>query len=120
MKIIIGIVLALCVAYVGYLYFSPTAEAPTVASQNNVQKESITNQVQYACAEDKVLVAWFSDQTAKIALTEDKIFTLTQVSDDDSGTAFENKMDQMVFWVKDQSAFLEQNGTTTYSACRAL
>ena len=120
MKIIIGVATALCLTYLGYLYFSPIAEAPTVASQNNVQKESVTNQVQYTCAEDKVFVAWFKNTTAEIALTEDKIYTLTQVSDDDSGTAFENKTDQMVLWVKDQSAYLEQNGTTTYSACRAL
>ena len=123
MKIAIGIVLALVVAYFGYMYFTDTAEAPTkVPVTDAILTEAKFGQpVQYSCAEEKVLVVWFADKAAKVALTEDQTFTLEQISEDDeNGTKFANEGDQMVLSVKDQSAFLEQNGTTTYAGCRTL
>lgn len=122
--IIIGLVV-LVIAFFGYVYFKGTAEAPAtpVVTDPTVTttEDKFGDAVSYSCAEEKVLVAWFSEKSAKVALREDQIFTLPFISlDAEDNYKYADQGDKMVLWVKDQNAYLNQNGTTTYAGCRTL
>lgn len=122
-KIILVIVAVLVAAYFGYVYFKNTAEAPTVPTNTNtaVTEDKFGNAVSYSCANEKVLVAWFSEKAAKVALREDQVFALPFISlDAEDNYKYADQGDKMVLWVKDQNAYLEQNGTTTFAGCRTL
>ncbi|OHA18266.1 MAG: hypothetical protein A2664_02275 [Candidatus Taylorbacteria bacterium RIFCSPHIGHO2_01_FULL_46_22b] len=110
LKILITILIFVAIVF-GYVYFSNQTTTLT--------DTDFSDSVEYVCAEGKTLGAAFADGITRVSLSDKRVFTLEQVStDDESGTKFANDGDQIVFWVKDDSAFLEEVGATTYAGCR--
>lgn len=110
-KVFIVILLVVVAVAIALIYFPE--------STTTLKDAEFTESIHYTCAEGKILTASFAYGIARVALQDERVFTLEQVSvDHESGTKFANDGDQIVFWVRDGSAFLQEDGTTTYSGCR--
>lgn len=70
----------------------------------------------FACANEKGVKATFTSQQVSLALSSGREITLSQVTSA-SGARYANADQSFVFWNKGQTAFIEENGTTTYSNC---
>jgi membrane-bound inhibitor of C-type lysozyme len=82
---------------------------------------SFTKEVRYQCADNKYFSVGFADNDiVRVTLKGMKVSILGLSSvDDEDGTKYENPTDKIALWLRDESAFIEENGTTTYAACRA-
>ncbi len=110
-KILMVIVLAVAVLAGGYMFI--------INKPTTLRDADFTNATQYTCADGKTLGTAFAQGVVRVSLYDKRVFVLEQISvDDESGTKFANEDDQVVLWVRDDSAFLEENGATTYAACR--
>ncbi len=81
--------------------------------------------VLYTCADGKTIKASFGkapiDNFAHLDLSDKRGIDFTKISsDDDSGTKYESANGKLDFWVHEDSAYLTENETTTYAACRAV
>lgn len=76
----------------------------------------------YTCDGVKVIQTALAEngEIIRLSLPDKRVFTLEKVFIKDSETKFANEGDQIVFWIKDDSAFLDESGTTTYSGCRVI
>lgn len=111
--IIITAVVLIGAVIFGYFYFSGSKVA--------LEETDPSQFIAYTCQGDKPLAISFGDQVARVSLINDQVVTLEQISEnDESGTQFANEDNQIVLWVKDDSAFLEEGGTATYEACRVI
>jgi len=122
-----GAVLALVLF--GYLLIggdkSPNESNSIATSTRPVATTTVSTlpegQVQYACADEKVFVAWYTGAETNIALRDDQIIPLSQVStDSERGVQFGNATEKLTLWAKGDTATVEQNGTTTYSGCTVI
>jgi hypothetical protein len=108
--ILIGIVII--VAVLVYVY-SGDSEAKKAA----IKEANFTDSMEYACTDGKKIGVAFASDVVRISLSDKRVFTLERVSTDDSGTKFSNEESKINFWMKDEGAFVEENGTTTYAGC---
>lgn len=81
---------------------------------------SFTKEVRYQCADNNYFSVGFADNDiVRVTLKGMKVSILKPVSvDDEDGAKYENQTDQITLWVRDESAFVEEKGVTTYAACR--
>ena len=107
---IIVIFLALVVGSI--FFFTPT-------KVTTIKDADFTEGAEYLCAEGKSFSTAFGGSVVRLSFSDKRVFTLEKVStDDESGTKYANEGNQMVFWVRDDSAFIEEMGTTTFGSCR--
>lgn len=97
----------------GYSYFSDYRDNQALKDADFVEIG------EYTCEDGKNIGVALADEIIRLSLYDKRVFTLEKVlADDESGTKFANDGEETVFWMKDNSAFLLENGTTTYSGCR--
>jgi len=100
--------------YIGALY-------EMVKVQNDALSTSIQNTSQivsatFTCDAGKSLQAVFYDDKATVSLSDGRIMNLPRTISADGGR-YANTDDSFVFWNKGNTAFIMENGTTTFSNC---
>jgi hypothetical protein len=97
----------------GYAYYT----------RHSVQMQLLTDAAftqsgTFACLGDKTIGVAFADRVARISLSDKRVFTLGQTeANDESGIKYSNG-NEIALWIKDDSAFVEENGLPTYEGCR--
>jgi membrane-bound inhibitor of C-type lysozyme len=125
-KNLIILAISILVFIIGYFYFEEKKDIlfPQVTEENWTlppDTSTVVDHVEYACAEGKRITATFySSNSVKVVFSENSSFRLSRVLvDDESGeTKFANGDSSVVFWVKEDSSFLQEKGKETYKACR--
>lgn len=123
----IVLVLAAAAVFGAVRYFkAPVGPAPidltdTDQEATGTKKTGFGDPITYQCLGGKTIVASYGPQAIRLTLSDARQVTLDQVSmEDESGVQYADKDGKTVFWAKDESAFLEEMGTTTHAACRAF
>jgi membrane-bound inhibitor of C-type lysozyme len=97
---------------------------PLSSSTVSAVPMTLMNNVTFVCPSGKFIAAQFINKTADasvkgsvdLELSDGRIFSLPQVISADGGR-YANVDQSFVFWNKGNGAFIEENGTTTYSGC---
>ncbi|MBV9159354.1 MAG: MliC family protein [Candidatus Kaiserbacteria bacterium] len=88
----------------------------TVTSQSAPDASANEIVADFACAKGTIR-AVFSDKSVHIVLPDDgREMTLPQTISADGGR-YANADESFVFWNKGNTAFVQENGTTTYDQC---
>jgi membrane-bound inhibitor of C-type lysozyme len=72
----------------------------------------------FVCAQGRSIQSGFAEGVAVIDLSDGRRFALERVLSV-SGARYANEGETIVFWVKEDDAFLEEGGSMTYRDCRA-
>lgn len=72
--------------------------------------------VSYACANDRALIAIYLPESVSLSLSDGRSLTLTHAVAA-SGVRYTNSDESVVFWSKGNTAFLTEDGATTYQDC---
>lgn len=72
----------------------------------------------FNCPEERMIITTFhlSDDTVDIKLSDGRELTLPRAISA-SGARYANSDESFVFWNKGNTAFIQENGTTTYQDC---
>ena len=91
---------------------SPPAATESGASQEGVIKAT------FYCPDGKSIAAEFDNTSDQVNLTlsDGRVWTLPRAMSG-SGARYANADETEVFWNKGDTAFIEENGQTTYSDC---
>jgi membrane-bound inhibitor of C-type lysozyme len=98
----------------------PIAVKPAInASRVSLQK--LVNNVTFFCPAGTFIVSQFLDTASgksfvDLELSDGRALSLPQVISADGGR-YANPSGSFVFWNKGSGAFIQENGTTTYSGC---
>jgi membrane-bound inhibitor of C-type lysozyme len=124
MKVSTALGIALLLTIGGSIYFMATSQR--MQAEPNITAEPDTFDTQtppvatieatFMCAAGKSITAGFSAEIVTIALSDGRTYTLEQTVSA-SGARYANDGDQIVFWNKGNTAFVEENGTTTFTDC---
>ena len=84
----------------------------------------VTQKVVFQCAGGKSITATFKPQAVEFYVSDGRsvTFNLKQTatgSDNETEVRYASDDNKTVLWVNESSAFLEENGKTTFSACIA-
>ena len=81
------------------------------------QGSDVINDVVFACPGGKSIHAIFrTSRTVDLGLSDGRAMTLPQAISA-SGARYANADESFVFWNKGDGAFIQENGTTTFSDC---
>ena len=100
----------------------PKAEAPSPEAAEGgsfAQRDIATPVIRatYRCEGDKIITAGFSDDgIVALDLSDGRSMTLEQTISA-SGARYANEGEAFVFWNKGTTAFVEEEGTTTFADC---
>lgn len=110
------IVISIAAVIVGYMYYSK-AEPKAVLTDSDFEYNA-----PYTCSGLKIIQTAFAEKggVIRLSLSDKRVFILEKTSIQDSGTAYANDDRSVVFFVKDEGAYLEENGTATYSGCSVI
>ena len=101
---------------------SITASISTSTADTGVSDASSTESTYtYSCNDDKTIAATFhlpKDDFANVNLSDGRHLILAHAVSAD-GARYANANGDIVFWTKGVTAFVTENGTTTYSGCVA-
>lgn len=92
-------------------------QAPSPTPTHSMGGEVIT--ASYTCAEGKIFDAKFNndtDMSADVTLSDGTTMNLVHTMSAD-GAKYANSDESFVLWTKGNTAFIEENGTRTYSDC---
>ena len=70
----------------------------------------------FNCAEGKTIMAEFNSEKVDLVLSDERKIELPQAVSA-SGARFANSDESFVFWNKGDTAFIEENGQTTFTDC---
>jgi len=120
--IVLVAVVALAVHYRGN-GVSPESMQTSVVSTSTAEDASATSSqtYSYSCDGDKAITATFhlpEDDFANVNLSDGRHLILAHAISAD-GARYANADQAIVFWDKGVTAFVTENGTTTYSGCVA-
>lgn len=103
--------IVIMVALFGYTKYNTTP----VSLTNSIYSDKLT----YTCSKGATLDVYFSNKFAKMSLSDGRTFNLERRSvSDESGVKYSNEADKITLWTRDDSAFVEESGVTTFQACR--
>ena len=81
------------------------------------QGSDVINDVVFACPDGKSIHAIFrKSRTVDLELSDGRAMTVPQAISA-SGARYANADESFVFWNKGDGAFIQENGTTTFSDC---
>jgi membrane-bound inhibitor of C-type lysozyme len=72
----------------------------------------------FACPQGRSIQVGFAEGVAVVDLSDGRRFALEQAPSA-SGARYTNEGETIIFWTKDESAFLEEGGIMTYRDCTA-
>lgn len=99
----------IALVFFGWYFFGRSAD---LTGDSSIQD----NEVLYRCDDDKSINAVFEDNQAAFLLSDGRSFNLLKVPVA-SGSKYTSRDGAIVLWVKDYSAFLEENDESTYAGC---
>lgn len=102
------------VVALGYFFWYEKSVAPSPETTQSLG-ETIA-EATYACDGGKVIDARYMDKAVEIKLSDARSFTLEQTISG-SGVRYANEGEAIVFWNKGNTAFVEEEGETTYQNC---
>ena len=115
MKMNVWTALAIVILFSGAVFLIPQyVKLPSNLTRQ--EAPTITNEVSYACADDKRIDAGFDDSIVVIQLSDGRSFTLERVPAA-SGAKYANEGEVVIFWTKDNGAFFEETENITYHDC---
>ena len=79
-------------------------------------QQDATIKATFNCSAGKTISAEFSNEKVELELSDDRKIELLQVVSA-SGARFANSDESFVFWNKGDTAFIEENGQTTFTDC---
>lgn len=90
---------------------------PQSATGSAVSQEGVIKAV-FNCADGKSITAEFDNTSDQVNLTlsDGRVWTLPRAMSG-SGARYANADESQVFWNKGDTAFIEENGQTTYDDC---
>jgi|SRR5579859_3012999 len=91
-------------------FLAPLLSAPPGAQQQAVGKAS------YTCDEGKTIDATYYQSSVALVLSDGRTMTLPQTISG-SGIRYANAGESIVFWSKGNTAFMQEQGTTTFANC---
>jgi len=94
-----------------------TAVAPVAPPQSSIAKESVIKAT-FNCSDNKTIQAEFAKDQVKLTLSDGRVWDLP-IAMSGSGARYTNSDETQVFWNKGDTAFIEENGQTTFSDCVA-
>lgn len=98
-----------------------TGMAFAQAPQGSASAEPRTINARFTCDAGKTVAAVFHDapqSSVELTLSDGRELTLPQTLSG-SGARYANGDESFVFWNKGDTAFIEENGKTTYNGCIA-
>lgn len=123
--IVIGFLIVLVFLGGGVFYFLSSRnsnldlESSTVPTPTNTPQPK--TEATFSCADDKTIIAIFNNDTdgsVDLALSDGTKINLPHTASA-SGAKYANEDESIVFWNTGSEAFLEENGTQTYTDCVA-
>lgn len=75
------------------------------------------SKITYRCDNNQTIQVAFSENQANFSLSDGRSFSLLEVPAT-SGKKYTNRDGSVVLWIKDYSAFLEENDESTYTGCQ--
>jgi len=92
-----------------------TAVAPSISPQASIQEESVIKAT-FNCSDNKTIQAEFGKDKVKLTLSDGRVWDLP-IAMSGSGARYANSDETQVFWNKGDTAFIEENGQTTFADC---
>ena len=83
---------------------------------SNASVVGILNETTYSCSNNRMIQARFRPRTVGVTLSDGRSLTLTQTVSA-SGARYANTNESLVFWNKGTTAFIQEDGKTTYQDC---
>lgn len=102
-QFLLGIVVAIVVAFLIFLYRQQSL-IPGSAPEK------------FICSDGKFIDASFQNDIASLTFSDDRVMDLPKVVSTD-GIRYANDDESIVFWKKDNGAFILENGTKTFNNC---
>lgn len=100
----------------GYFLLSGRGETPKTDLGNKVARETKT--VSYQCVDEQSIAAAFNQGFVVLSLLDGRQVVLQQ-TEAASGAKYVNREGTLIFWTKDNEAFFQEFGKTTYADCVA-
>lgn len=130
MKYITGIAIGLVLAVVGYWvyvqYYSPMRTPDLSVLTASTTDSSLPDSypkpiadVRYTCTNDKTMHAVYFDEYVIVELSDGRTAKLPHALSAD-GARYANSDESLVFWNRGTGAFVQENGMTTYDACKEI
>lgn len=117
-KFIFYIIIILTVGFLlrGYIRQQSVVK-PKISEQvvSSPQEESVIKAV-FNCADGKSIQTEFSKEQVKLTLSDGRTWVLPSAISG-SGARYANADETQVFWNKGNTAFIEENGQTTFQDC---
>lgn len=111
-KILLLVPIVLVIA--GVVYYQGSSKTPKKETQP-VQPATPIKAV-FNCAAGKAIIAEFKEEKVELVLSDNRKIELPQAISA-SGARFANSDESFVFWNKGDTAFIEENGQSTFSDC---
>ena len=89
-------------------------QSSTILQQSLPASRAIT--ALYTCAKGKSIATAFFDSSVQLSLSDGRRLTLPRARSAD-GARYANSDESFVFWNVGDTAFIQENGTETYSKC---
>lgn len=112
--VVLLIILAAAWAVMTYV---PTP-TPTTVEQGTTDDTRLANVVTFDCAEGKSIIATFGQSEVGLVMSDGRSVTLSYASTDAESGAVQYSDGALSFWTYEFSAFVEEGGVETFSACR--
>ncbi|MDB5194589.1 MAG: Protein of unknown function periplasmic [Parcubacteria group bacterium] len=113
------IVLAvLIVLGVAYWFFYRGQMSMDSASSSTSTEQGAPLSAMFVCTHSASIGAEFTDRAVALSLSDGRNLTLPQTVSG-SGARYANSDESFVFWNKGNTAFIEENGRTTFAGCVA-
>ena len=113
----LAVLLIILAAAWAVMTYVPTP-TPTTVEPGATDDTRLANVVTFECAEGKTIIATFSDTQVGLVLSDGRSVTLPYATTDEESGALQYSNGTISFWTFEFSAFVEEGGAETFSACR--
>jgi membrane-bound inhibitor of C-type lysozyme len=111
LKIIFLVAIIIVVGVISYRWSGKFLEKDTQTTN-----QTSTIKATYHCSADKTINAEFGKEKVNLVLSDNRKIELPQALSA-SGARYANSDESFVFWNKGDTAFIEENGQTTFVDC---
>ena len=124
LPLIIGALIIVVLLGGGFFLFrngSLSPSGPEVTAEPTLAPQESSVQANFTCSDDKTIEATFNngaESNVNLVLSDGTTINLPRAVSG-SGARYANADESIVFWNQGNEAFLEENGTQTYTDCVA-
>ncbi len=115
--VIVSILLLALGIFLLFSYYPSSPEnIPNPSSNLNPQNNEVVSDVLFSCDAGKSIHSIFRSSEVNLELSDGRSLSLSQTIAA-SGIRYTNDDESFIFWSKGETAFIEENGTTTFLNC---